>query len=93
MIPSIEQIVADLVAGDCSQAEAIEWLNQHVAMASEEFNVRQHFAGLAMQGAIAARANPSALGIDAPAIAKEAVECADALIEELVRTEEEKAAA
>lgn len=44
---------------------------------------RELFAAMAMQGAIASRANPSALGFEAHKIAVESVECADELIARL----------
>jgi hypothetical protein len=46
---------------------------------------RELFAAMAMQGAIAARANPSALGFESHKIATEAVECADELLAALQR--------
>lgn len=52
MIPTIETIAEDLAAGRISIAQAIAWLHQHAEGSANE--LRDHFAGLAMQGLVAA---------------------------------------
>lgn len=46
MIPTIEQIIEDLMAGVITKSQAVSWLNQHAADAHAD--LRDHFAGLAM---------------------------------------------
>ncbi len=50
MIPTIEQIIEDLVAGTISKSQAITWLYEHAEGSAN--NLRDHFAGQAMQGLI-----------------------------------------
>jgi len=51
MIPSIETIAEDLAAGRISTAQATAWLYRHAE--GEASELRDHFAGLALQGQIA----------------------------------------
>lgn len=48
MIPSIETIVEDLLAGTITKQQAIAWLNQHADTAYA--SLRDEFAAAAMQG-------------------------------------------
>ena len=51
MIPTIEQIVSDVVHGLCSRAQAIEWLHKHVELAEKRVDLsdlRDMFAGQAI---------------------------------------------
>lgn len=48
MIPTIEQIIDDLMAGVITKSQAVTWLLQHSETAHAD--LRDHFAGLAMQG-------------------------------------------
>jgi hypothetical protein len=48
MIPTIEAIVEDLLDGSISKQQALAWLFQHAEGSANE--LRDHFAGLAMQG-------------------------------------------
>lgn len=62
MIPTIEQIVHDLLAGKVSQELAIEWLNQH----ADSDGLREQFAMVALQGELAsqdARADGKGTGV------------------------------
>lgn len=59
MIPTIEQIVEDVKAGTITVAQAINWLHQHAEGAAND--LRDHFAGLAMQGFIASGALNAAM--------------------------------
>lgn len=50
MIPSIAEIIAGLVAGKYSAELAEQWINQHIDLAgTPDDDLRDHFAGLAMQ--------------------------------------------
>lgn len=51
MIPTIEQIVEDLIAGVVTARQAIGWLHQHAELASNE--LRDMFACAALQGLLA----------------------------------------
>ena len=44
MIPTIEQIIEDLLAGTITKSKAVTWLHQHAEGANDE--LRNHFAGL-----------------------------------------------
>lgn len=48
MIPTIETIIEELLKGDITKQKAITWLNQHAENAHAD--LRDNFAGLAMQG-------------------------------------------
>ena len=52
MIPEIETIAEDLAAGRISVAQAIAWLHQRAGGSENE--LRDHFAGLAMQANVTA---------------------------------------
>jgi predicted alpha/beta-hydrolase family hydrolase len=51
MIPTIEQIVEGVKAGIVTASQAVSWLHMHAEGSANE--LREHFAGLAMQGLIA----------------------------------------
>ena len=53
MIPSIESIVEMLIAGECTAQQAIAWIAQHM----ENADLRDQFAGLAMQGDMASQSS------------------------------------
>lgn len=48
MIPTIEQIIEDLLAGTISKQQAIGWLHQHAEGAAND--LRDHFASQALTG-------------------------------------------
>jgi hypothetical protein len=48
MIPSIEDIIAMLLAGECTKEQAIGWLHTHKEL-SAGASMRDEFAALAMQ--------------------------------------------
>lgn len=50
MIPTIEQIVERLLAGEITKQQALGWLNQHAEDAG--YCLRDEFAGRAMQAAM-----------------------------------------
>lgn len=55
-IPSIDQIVADLVAGRCNAQQANVWLHANVRLAEERVvreDLLDRYAGRAMQGMLA----------------------------------------
>lgn len=47
MIPTIQTIIEDLLAGTIDKSQAINWLHAHADGSANE--LRDHFAGLAMQ--------------------------------------------
>lgn len=51
MIPSIETIVEDLVAGRITKSQAVTWLYAHAEGATQE--LRDHFAAAVIQGMMA----------------------------------------
>ena len=54
MIPTIEDILTMLLAGNCSEADAIRWLNMHAATGDDKrVEDRRYFAAMAMQGLLA----------------------------------------
>lgn len=53
MIPDINQIIDGLLSGQYSREQALAWLDQHMKLASESDDLRDHFAGLAMQACVA----------------------------------------
>lgn len=55
MIPDINQIIDGLLSGQYSRAQALAWLDQHMKLASESDDLRDHFAGLAMGGLLGLR--------------------------------------
>lgn len=78
MIPTINTIVEDLLAGKITKHQAIEWLNQHAEGAIDE--LRDAFALAALQGLCADRHHADTQG--RPRImAVMAYECADAMLE------------
>lgn len=48
MIPSIETIVEDLLAGKIAKSQAVTWLYAHAEGAAND--LRDHFAAAALQG-------------------------------------------
>lgn len=51
MIPTIETIVEDLIAGKITKSQAVTWLHQHAENAHRD--LRDYFAGKALQGILA----------------------------------------
>lgn len=83
MIPTIEDIVAGLLAGSIPKETAIAWLNAHAGMGTSVGDEeRRMFAAMAMQGICTVVCGPS----DGPAIATRAVAIADALIARLAQS-------
>jgi hypothetical protein len=82
MIPNIEKIIEDLLAGHINKTSAIGWLYQHVEDAYvrvEDAGLRDHFAGLAAQGLCADRHHSDTQGSPRN-IAIIAYEVADAMM-------------
>ena len=77
MIPSIETIAEDLAAGRINIAQAIAWLHQHAEGSANE--LRDHFAGLAMQLAFSSPIESSQDGKEY--IAMHAYKMADAMLD------------
>jgi len=78
VIPIIEDILRMLLAGDIDQAQAQAWIDRHIELAAEVDGLRDHFAGLAMQGAFTSPIDSSAIGKDY--IAEHAYLMADAML-------------
>lgn len=51
MIPTIETIVEQLLAGECTKSQAINWLHMHAEDAGRD--LRDEFAGQALAGLFA----------------------------------------
>jgi hypothetical protein len=49
MIPSIEDILEDLLSGKISRAKAIAWIEAHIEAAEDANHTRDFFAGQALQ--------------------------------------------
>jgi hypothetical protein len=79
MIPTIETIAEDLASDSISISQAITWLHQHAEGSANE--LRDHFAGLAMQGIVTRP--PS--GAHQRDIAEAAYMLADAMLAERVK--------
>lgn len=54
MIPSIEDILAMLVKGECTQDQALQWIGSHIDLATQDAALRDHFATTAAIGRDAA---------------------------------------
>jgi hypothetical protein len=52
MIPCIADILAGLLNGSYTLAQCEGWINKHIELGSENADLRDHFAGLAMQGLV-----------------------------------------
>lgn len=50
MIPSIEDILAMLVKGECTQDRALQWIGSHIELATSDAALRDHFASTAAIG-------------------------------------------
>ena len=82
MIPDINQIIEGLLSGQYSREQAMEWIEQHLELACESGGLRDHFAGLAMQGLLAgsmADGSPMVEGDDGR-LSKAAFVIADAML-------------
>lgn len=79
MIPSIETIVEDLLAGSITKQQAIAWLNQHAEDAG--YCLRDELAGRAMQGLLTAETQDYNHGPDEKLIAH-AYKLADLMLKE-----------
>ena len=56
MIPSIEDVLQMLLDGNIDKQQALFYIDQHMEnVANGAADLRDHFAGLSMQGFIAAR--------------------------------------
>lgn len=61
MIPSIEDILRMLLAEEIGTARAAQWINTHIEGAAERagsLSLREHMAGLALQGLCANPGGP-----------------------------------
>jgi len=76
MIPTIEDILDGVLDGTYTRDQALRWLERR----SENSDLRQQFAALAMQGLLACPIQPQS---GPEMFARDAVVMADALIEEL----------
>lgn len=61
MIPTIEEIVEGLADGTIAKSQAVTWLHAHAEGGVN--NLRNYFAALAMQGAIASGNHSGELSI------------------------------
>lgn len=89
MIPTIEDIMRMLAAGDCSLEQALAWLAEHRKMdGMRDAEDRRMFAAMAMQGILA---NPSEQMSrwDEEKVAFSAIQHADALLAALAEPDEE----
>lgn len=77
MIPGIEDILHMLLSGQIDQQQAQAWIKRHIEMAVETQGMRDHFAGLAMQGICA---HPDTWGLMAPQIAAHSYGIADEML-------------
>lgn len=90
VIPTLEDIIRMLLAGECSHEQARLWLSQHENGESERYkDDRKFIATLAMQGILSAgvethRANCTAHDMHAW-VSREAVAHADALLKALAQ--------
>jgi hypothetical protein len=57
MIPTIEDIIAGLIAGRYNAEQAEAWISRHVEIATDEIALRDHFAGAALPAVITACAS------------------------------------
>lgn len=78
MIPDIETILEDLAAGRISTAQATAWLYQHAEGAASD--LRDHFAGLAMQAMVTAEFEGYDAGTAATRWSTQAYVVADAML-------------
>jgi predicted Zn-dependent protease len=85
MIPTIEQIIYDLLAGKLNEPEAIKLIDRHIRLAlqaSEDKELRDVFAMAAMQGILAGPCSREGVPIsgwfDAPTFA---YQVADSMLE------------
>lgn len=76
MIPSIEIIVEGLCDGTITKSQAVTWLHAHSSGAANE--LRDHFAGLAMQGIISQQ---DCATFEYSSVAEWAYDQADAMID------------
>lgn len=80
MIPTINDILQDLMRGTLTYTQALAYIEQHLAAAREaDENMRDVFAGLAMQGTIASAPNGRAPVCST--LADWSYEMADAMLE------------
>jgi hypothetical protein len=49
MIPTIEQILADLMDGSITREKALAWIEAHIEAAEDANHTRDFFAGQALQ--------------------------------------------
>jgi hypothetical protein len=80
MIPTIETIIADLLAGTLDRGQAVNWLNMHAEGSAND--LRDHFAGLAMQGLLASPRPPVPGSITGEVISDHAYKVADSMLAE-----------
>lgn len=82
MIPTIETIIEDLLAGKISKAQAVSWLYVHAEDAGS--SLRDDFAGQAMQAMITKSNGQDTTGgkKGVPLVAQYAYEYADAMLAE-----------
>lgn len=78
MIPSIETICEDLVAGRITVQQAVGWLHQHAEGAAND--LRDHFAGLALAGRMQQDDTGLSVPHVLPRIAAECYLIADAML-------------
>lgn len=82
MIPAIEDILQMLLDGNINKKQALLWIDQHMEnMADGAADLRDHFAGLAMQGICCSKDEAGTLvnhGYDW--IASESYKIADAML-------------
>ncbi|NDZ11499.1 hypothetical protein C7T35_01360 [Variovorax sp. WS11] len=71
MIPAIEEIIAMLAKGECTQDQALQWIGSHIDLATQDAALRDHFAttaaiGRDAEGNIQARSAVAVMGEQPP---------------------------
>ncbi len=71
MIPALEEILAMLAKGECTQEQALQWVGSHIDVATRDAALLDHFASTAAvgrdaDGNIQARSAAAVMGGDPP---------------------------
>lgn len=71
MIPGIEEILAMLAKGECTQEQALQWIGSHIDAATRDAALLDHFASTAAigrdaEGNIQTRSATAVMGEDPP---------------------------
>lgn len=76
MIPTLDEIIAGLLAGNFTKEQAQAWIDEHIALAVQANDHRAMFAAAALEGRLAAGVRPPSK----PSLAVECFEYADAMV-------------